>query len=604
MQISRISAAVLAAGLVSVGHAETKMEPIVVSATRTPITVDDSLASVTVLTRKDIQKKQPEDVPALLSDLIGVDLSRNGGLGKQTSLFLRGTNSDHVLVLVDGVRIGSATLGKATLENLPVSEIDRIEVVRGPRSSLYGSDAIGGIIQIFTRGDDTHVSIGGGSNGTFESAAGAGVRGERGSFGVNVSQTETSGFDARENDSPAGNEPDKDGFRQRGLSAHGSYRFSDGTRLRLSTLQDLEHNEYDGMPNSTDSRHQVYAAKLATRPTSWWDLHLTGGYDTEKDDNMTDGVRTSSFETERRTAGIQNDFAIGGSHLTTVGVDYRRDHVDSTQSFTKNRRTDLGYYLQHQWFGDVFNAQAGLRYDHDSAFGGHTTGNVALGARFAGSGKVYASFGTAYKAPTFNGLYWPSGPFTVGNPDLDPETSRTYEVGVRYGRSIRLSANVYRTEAHDLIVWASDPATGKFKPQNVNGAVINGAELGATTTLAGVRTELGLTYLDPEDSETGNQLPRRARKHADLDLSRSFGALTLGGHAQYRSKRYDDLSNQTRLAPYTVVDLRAGYQISPDWKLTGKVGNVFDRNYQTADTYNTWGRHYLATLTWQPRSGK
>lgn len=586
----------------------TEIPTIIITASRTAQTADETLSSVTVITRKEIERQQAQSVQDLLHGIPGVDIANNGGPGKATSVFLRGTESDHVLVLIDGVKAGSATLGTTAFQHIPVEQIERIEIVRGPRSSLYGSEAIGGVIQIFTRKGGGALkpffSIGGGSYGTYNASAGLSGGGERGWFSLSVSGIDTEGFNACDGKpSPGGagcftTEPDKDGYHNLSGSLRAGYRFDNGLEMDVHALRTTGETEFDGsFVNESESVQQVFGGTLRFSPTDLWDITLTAGRSRDESDNFKDGVFQSRFDTERDTVTFQNDFAIATEHLLTVGADYQDDWVDGTTAYTISSRDNTGLFAQYQgMFGD-HDLQLSLRRDDNEQFGNRNTGGAGWGYALGEGLRLTASYGTAFKAPTFNELYFPG----FGNPNLRPEESRSFELGLS-GKANwgNWSLNAYETRIDDLIAF--DAST--FAPANIDQARIRGLEAVLGSRLGNWDLNANLTLLDPENrsggANDGNVLPRRARQSLRLDAERDFGRYRLGATLLAAGKRYDDLANTRELGGYSTIDLRAEYALTEDWRVQARVENLLDKDYETAAFFNQPGRSLYLTLRYQP----
>ena len=590
------------------------LDEVVVTATRTARTQDETLASVAVIDRDDIERLQPASLPELLRMGAGTALSNNGGAGKQTTLFLRGTESDHTLVLVDGMKIGSATSGGAALQDIPVEQIERIEIVRGPFSSLYGSEALGGVIQIFTRRPQgafqPHASLSAGSFGTLRASAGVGGKLGDGWYAATAAHEHTDGIDAlRDNpDSPfddAGLDPDRDGYRNDSVSLQGGYRFSDAWDADARVLRAEGRNEYDGSVNNLSKIvQQVASARLGYAPSDAVSLTLRAGRADDLSDNYLDGAYSSTFETHRSIGSLQADIAAGESHLFTLGFDWLRDEVDSDTPYEVGRRINRGAFGQWQGEFGAHALQLGLRRDDDGQFGGKTTGSALWGWDFTDALRLTASYGTAYKAPTFNELYFPG----YGNPNLGPENSRSAEIGLR-GTHARggWAVNAFQTRVDDLIAYDPglvDAAHPFGQPNNIDSARIRGVEATGHVELAGWKLQGGLTWLDPRDrsdgANHGNVLVRRARRTARIDLDRSFGDFSIGAGVYAAGERYDDPANTVRMGGYALLDLRAGYAINRDWSMQASVANAGDRDYETAGFYRQPGRSYSLTLRYRP----
>ena len=598
---------VMAVALLSAPMAQAvEFDPIVVTATRSAQTADEALASVTVITRDDIERQQAQSVPALLRGVPGVNVVNNGGLGKATSVFMRGTESDHVLVLIDGIKVGSATLGSTAFEHIPVEQIERIEVVRGPRSSLYGSEAIGGVIQIFTRkggGSFTpFFSVGGGTYGTYSASAGLSGGGERGWYSVNASTVDTDGFNAC-NGKPFPNgggcftvEPDKDGYQNVSASLRAGYRFDNGLEVDGHALRATGDTEFDGsFGNESETVQQVVGGSARYSPTNIWRVTLTAGRSRDESDISLEGDFQNLIDTERDTVSIQNDVAIRDNDLLTVGVDYHDDRATTT-SFGDVSRDNAALFAQYQFAVAASDLQFSLRRDDNEQFGKRTTGGAAWGYALSQDLRLTVAYGTAFKAPTFNELYYPF----FGNPEIRPEESRSVEIGLR-GKTAwgGWSFNLYETRVDDLIAF--DAAT--FLAANIEEARIRGAEATLAVQLEQWTLNTSFTLLNPDNltdnANGGNVLPRRAQRSLRLDADRPLGKFNLGATFVAEGGRYDDLANTRRLGGYGTVDLRAEYLLAKAWRVQMRLDNALDKDYETAEFFNQPGRSLFVTLRYQ-----
>ena len=607
-------------GVALAGNDEQR-KTVIVTATRTAQTADEVLSSVTVISREDIERRQARSVEDLLRGTQGISITNNGGPGKNTSVFMRGTESDHILVLIDGVRAGSATSGGAAYGNIPIEQIERIEIVRGPRSSLYGSEAIGGVIQIFTRkggkeGFTPSFSIGGGSYGTFNGSAGLSGRSKRGWFNMNISGKNTNGFNScsgKPYPNGAGcftNEPDRDGYQNVAGSFRAGYLFKNGLDIETNFMRSSGKVNYDGTySNKSELVQQVFGGKARYSPFEFWKVTLAGGRSRENSkDFLGQGKNFKSrFDSRRDTITLQNDFTLNKSHLLTVGADYKNDTVSSSEDFEVTSRNNLGAFAQHQATVFKQDLELSIRYDENEQFGGNVTGGAGWGYTVTEWLRFTANVGTAFKAPTFNELYYPGG---YSNANLRPEESVSYEFGTSGKiKQTNWAFNIYETQIHDLI--AND---AYWVPQNINKVRIRGFEGMISTRIKKWQINTNLTLLDAQNKSSGinrgNILPRRAKESFRFDVNRkfdkfklfglSFNKYTIGTQLLVVGQRYDDLANTRKLDSYVKLDIRGEYNLNQNWRVQGRIENISNERYETASFYNQPGRNFFITLRYQP----
>jgi vitamin B12 transporter len=578
-----------------------------VTATRTAQTADETIAPVTVITREDIEGSQAQSVADLLRDQPGISISNNGGQGKFTSVFLRGANSDQVLVLVDGVKVGSATSGTSAFEDLPLDLIERIEIVRGPQSSLYGSEAIGGVIQIFTRKGNGPLkpsfSLGGGSYGTRQgSAALSSDAGSGGWYSVGLSGFDTHGFPACKSSLTAGcyaivPPGETDGYENESARLRAGWRFANGTEAEMNWLHTDGDNLYEGSySNESKSVRQVLGASLGTTPLDAWHTALRAGQSQDDSDDFLNGIFVDRFNTQRRTLSWQNDIELAQGHQLVAGVDWQNDRVTSTTAYALTSRDDTGVFAEYLAKMGAHDIQLAVRRDNDQQFGAKSTGSVAWGYNLNPELRITASFGSAFKAPNFNDLYYPG----FSNPSLRPEASHSVNVGLAgKAGAARWSLNTFETQVTDLI--GLDAA---YIPINIDSARIRGIEGVASARLLDWELRGNLNLLDPENQSTGadngNVLPRRPKQAISLDANRSVGAWSGGVTVRAESYRYDDLANTIRLGGFTTVDLRTEYRVNKDWRMQARIQNLLNKDYETAYLYNQPGRGVYVMLRYQP----
>jgi vitamin B12 transporter len=601
-------------GIAAAGQAPTEFDDVFVTATRTPLSVESSVVPVQVVDREQIERSQAISLLDLLRGRAGLDFANQGGTGKITSLFLRGTNSNQVLVLVDGVRVGSATSGMAALQDLPVDQIERVEIVRGPRSSLYGSEAIGGVVQVFTRNAgkalQQNLSLTAGSNRLRQASAGFSNRGERGWISAQGGYQKTDGINACNGSSLLFQgcyveEPDRDGYRNTSINVRAGYALTDALSLEGHVLDASSFNEYDGSVfggNEAENRQQVYGGKLAWKASDTFSLTAQVGRNRDEADNYfaDAGNRAfaSAFDTRRDTASVQGDFLFAEGQQLSAGIDWQNDQVTSSTAYDVADRDNTGVFVEYQGRFGAHSLQASVRNDDNEQFGNHTTGNLGYGFAFGNGLRLTASAGTGFKAPTFNDLYYPG----FSNPDLKPEESRSLNLGIaQYADNWNWTFDAYETRVDQLIGYDSS-----FNIVNVAEARIRGAELTGYLSLAGFDINAQASFTDPRDRTAGaatydNLLARRARSSGRIDVDHGFGPLRLGITAAGYGHRFDNAANTVRLAGYGTVDLRVEYAINDAWSLQARAANVFDREYETIAWYNQPGREYQLTLRYRSK---
>ena len=587
---------------------EVQTQPTIqVTASRVPETVDDTLADVSVITRSDIDASGSRDVLDLLRLQAGVDLYRTGGPGQQTSLFLRGTNSNHVLVLIDGVRAASSNTGAFAFEWLPLDAVERIEIVRGPRASYWGSDAIGGVIQIFTRKlDGPRVALG---YGTYDDAAGAAGIGHwdgANGYSVQVGARHVGGFSATNpgicngpDDPYCTYDPDDDGFRNTNLAARAAHTL--GSQLLSASLY-RSQGEVAFDQGDSNVIEQNAGLNLEGDLAANWSHRLSIGNTRE---NLDTPAFYTSYLTRRDSLLWQNDIKFGDSQRLIAGVDFIHERGETRDTFAgvplyDDSRDDRAIFGGWQAGFGAFDSELSLRHDDNSEFGGATTGSAALGWRFGDAARVYASYGEGFRSPTLNEQFSPGyGGQFAGNPALDPERSHSTELGLEFTPAAghRLGANLYSTRVRDLISFTGPD----FRAENLARAAIDGAEITYDFTAEPWLLHAAYTYEDARDETTDTALLRRPRNKFDAVVERRLGERLRAGAELVSADRADDIAGTT-LPGYAIVNLRATLVLNADWKLIGRVENLFDRDYELVRGYNTPGLSGFLEIAWQPAS--
>lgn len=602
----------------------TPLERVFVTATRTPVAPDDVLAATITITREDIERVQANDVADLLRLYAGLDIGRSGGPGQLTSVFIRGGESDHTLVLIDGIRINPATIGGAALANLTPEVIERIEIVKGPRSTLYGSDAIAGVINIITRAPEGRgggLMVRQGSYSTNE--VGGNIRYGNAESGVAlaVQRTESDGFPSFE-----AAEGDR-GYDMRTVALR--------ARTALGPLKlGLQAYDADGMneyynpafdpvtfapagftPLSHDTLNRAYAATVQAQPLPNWRSTLTASY---AQDSVEENQSDNLIRTIRPEYRWDNSVQFAGQRIGFGGF-AAEDRSDVSDDFNliQDQRNHRGAYLQAELTRGRHQGVLGVANTRYEGFAAETTYNVEYGFDLTPQVRLIGSVGTGFRAPSAFDRFG-----FGGQADLKPERSRTLELGGRYRFSAAQSVDVrlFRNVLRDLITVQVDPEVDPvtdpdfgFRAQNINRAENQGVEVAYayaqgpwSARLEGIlqdpvdcSTDAEGNALSPNDCDAGGPLLRRAKRSVTASVSREIGRTTLGADVLGTSSRADgDIETFARTSNpgYTLVNLSAKVQLLPSLSLALRADNIFDQQYQTANGYRQPGASGYATL--------
>jgi vitamin B12 transporter len=577
--------------------AQDELEETVVTAT--PVPLDTVGAPVIVITRADIERSLASDVSELLQGQAGLEIGRNGGPGQTTSLFTRGTDSNHTVVLVDGVRINPGTIGGAALQNIAPESIERIEVVKGPRSSLYGTDAIGGVVQLFTRGaaqDGFSAGATQGSDASRQVFADA-------AFGVTDDLRVGLGGGYSESDGmPVFVDSTSDrGYRSATGRASAEYTISDAWSLRARAWHAAGRSEYATqdfltgafIDRSADVKNGVYSGEVAYRGAEGlgWRATLSRAID-EIDQKQANFAGFDFAHTRRDSLDLQVDLAQLGSHALTLGAQYSDEHAEAASfgtGFDEDTAVTQAFVQDQFTLGRVSSRLALGHVDHET-FGSEVTWNAEFGLGFDTGTRVTVSGGKAFRAPDGTDRFG-----FGGNADLQPEVSRQVELSIRQqlGQRHQLMLTGFDNRIRDLINYVFDPVTFDGQNQNIDRARIRGAELGWRFTGEGWRARADLTLQDPRDEATDVRLLRRARETLSIAVNRDVGALDLGVDAVASGNRKDfGFPTNVTLDAYTLLNATVRYRATPQLTLQGRLQNLLDEDYTFAQGYRGEGRSY------------
>jgi vitamin B12 transporter len=570
---------------------------VVITANRQPQPRQETIADLVVIDADTLARSAAASLPELLQRQAGIEIAANGGPGQPSALFLRGTNANHVVVLIDGVRVNSATTGTNALEHLPLAQIERIEVLRGPASSLYGADAVGGVIQIFTRSGERAPSarLSLGSDRLRDASAGAGGRSGVTEWSLQVGAQDVRAFSSTNDASAFSFEPDRDPYRHAHAGGKLRHEWQPGHTLGVQLLASDAVTHFDAGPGTDDlNRQRITSVALSSedRLGERWrsTLRLARG----SDHLTTEGAFPGRFDTDQDQLGWQHDIRFDALDLV-AGVEWRRESVSGDTAFTQtSRRIGSAYGGASTRLG-AHRLEGSLRMDRNSQFGTRTTGRAGYGLDLAPDWRLAASAGTGFHAPSFNDLYFPLTFGFQGNPDLRPERSRGADLALRFQRERTSAALTFFVNRIDDLI-AVDPSFSTVV--NVNRARIRGATLVAQHAAAAWRVSGEWTWQDPRDIDADTLLVRRARRHGHAGAAYAPGPWEAGLDLTASGARFDSAANTpaSRMGGYALVDLFARWSFSRTLAVSGRVRNAGDKRYELAQGYNTAPRQFVVTL--------
>jgi vitamin B12 transporter len=604
---------VLSLALVSAFSAYGQSDPnhslgeVVVTASRNSQLLSSASAHTTVITREDIAQSQATDLVTLLQRDAGLQRTQNGGIGSVSSIFLRGLASLDTLVLIDGVPQNKQDAsGTVSLEHIMLDNVERVEVVRGNVSAIYGSGAIGGVIQIFTRNESrdpsANLSIELGPRGTAKISAGASVRAGDTTLNAGASRYTTDGFSSINTAQYSTANPDADGYQNVSSHASISHALTKDHRFGLQITQSEGKTNYDATwltpVDQQSARTNLNQATLYSDNT-WGQWHSRLSYSDQSDRSFSLDSNLYGFNTKSGVLSWVNTLPLGDYWLGTAGLEEQRQHVDTysdnafSAPYDQSRVTDAVFLGLEGCFGPA-TLQLNVRSDK--------VGSLAKDTFYAGAGysltdvwKVTASSSTAFNAPPLGYLYAPG----YGNPLLKPELAQSHEVGLQYEKDKQLlRATYFDTRMQDQLEYVG------FAFANVSQTRNTGTELSYRGSYGNTETRASWTEQNPVNALTGQVLQRRARTMVSLGLSQKLGAWNVGGDVRYASERpdlYSYPSIDVKLPAYTVLDLTLSYRLSSEWLFKSRVDNVTDEKYQTVYGYNQQPLSLYAGVTWTPK---
>ncbi len=590
--------------LTSVATAQALLDSVEVVGTREPAVLSRSAADIVVIDAPRIRASRADSVEDLIRREAGMQLARNGGPGQNVGFFIRGASTNSTVVLIDGVRVGSATLGQAEFESLGLAQIERIEVLRGPASSLYGADAVGGVVLIFTRRGEGPVRVNGaaalGGYRAREASVGVDGSGAGVDYAASLSRESSRGVSALSpGDALGAFNPDRDGYQRNAGSVRLGYTPAAGHRIGLSALQTHLNARYDGTEAPTyDDPSPDFRNRLTTRVLSLdYRGALTSAWTTSAqlsrsvDDLASGGLLSSRFVTRREQATWQNAVRLGVDQQLVVAYERLNERAEADVFATAPKRHNDAVVVGYSGRLAAHSVQADLRRDDNSAYGADTTGRVAYAYDVGAGIKLRGVAGTTFRAPTFNDLAYPG----YGVAGIQPEKGRSVEAGVSWQNdSASVSATVYRNRVRNLIGYQPDRTLCPPDPvynfgcaDNVSRARLQGLTLAAASRWGAFSARGNVDLLDAIDTTTGDRLTRRAAHQESVSVDYDPADWRFGASGLFVGARPD---GGERLGGYFTLDLRAAWRVQPHWQIEARLLNALDRRIEPVLDYRALGR--------------
>jgi vitamin B12 transporter len=584
----------------------TLLSPVVVTAGRTPQPLADTIPQTTLFDQQDLADTTATDLPGLLQLAPGAQISRTGGPGSTASLLLRGASSTQSLLLIDGVRVDSVSLGTAQIAQIPLDQVDRVEVVNGNVSALYGSGAIGGVVQVFTKDGGDHpprfnFSVGYGSYHTQTQQMGVnGALDKDGNttFSISLARSKDDGFSSINPAAAPGANPNANGYLNESISASLRHKFNDKWDAGVTYFQSNGNNSYDnayGVPSDLNNLYsKVRQASVFAngKLTDWWTTHFTVAEGDDRSISNTNGIYNGRFDTDNRQYTWQNDFALAAQQKLQVGYEHLDQTLESDTFAAPDRHVDSGFVGYTGRFGRN-QIQANIRRDQYSDFGGANSYYLGYGFDITGNWKATASYSDSFRAPSFDDLYYPYS----GNPSIKPERSHSIEAALQYASNalgvMRLSA--FQTRYSNLIDYP-EVSPGIYLAENVGRAKVQGLEGSWSGHVGKTDVRASLTLQNPVDLDNDVDLVRRARRFGSLAVNRSIAGWRVGGEWIVSGASND---SSGKLGGYGIVNLSARYNITKAWYVTAQIDNLLNKDYETAYSYNSPRRGAYVTVGWQ-----
>lgn len=609
-----ILSALVAGSAPFASYGETTNE-VVVTATRIETPIEQIGSSIAVIDADAIESRQAKNAQDVLLQTAGIQITRSGGPGTAASTFIRGANANHTLVLINGIRVNSNTTGDFNLSNIPTESIERIEVLKGAQSAIYGADAIGGVINIITKKGEKHPLSGSASVAIGEKEFSEEVltlSGGNDSFDFmsTLSYSELNGYDIADNKQNNGRENDP--YRRLSFYTDLGANFLEDGRADLTVLYNKNSTELDNTSTNwfageywqvddqdrdTENEEWVVGLNLSKPLSERYTQSLRAGYSQMETEGRNDGAREYLFKTSHYELTLQSDVTVMDNDTLSFGYEGRRFEAQNDGNYREESTAQNSFFANNLLnLDDTLFLTLGTRYDHYSDFDSEVTWNAAASWFALDNTRIHGNIGTGYKVPTMNDLYWPADLYSAGNPDLKPEKSQSFDIGVEQTlleEKLVADTTFFKSKIKDMINWAEMPAGSWFyTPSNVNEAEIKGVELSLTATpTEHLTTKAFYTFTDAEDSSTGNDLARRARHTGGLSANWEYRERgNFYADYSYTGKRFDNESNTRELKSFGLVNVGTRYRFTDHVSVFANVENLFDKEYELAAGYGTVGR--------------
>ncbi|MEJ2142662.1 MAG: TonB-dependent receptor, partial [Gammaproteobacteria bacterium] len=569
-----------------------EQDAIIVTATRTAQIADESLSPVIVISREELEKETASEITDILHRYPGIDISRNGGPGQQSSIFIRGAESDHTLIMIDGIKINPGNIGTASIQNIPVEMIEQIEIVKGARSTLYGSDAIGGVINIITRKHDQkgsyyNASLGGGSFDTTTANFSAHNNTGDKSAGINITAKQSDGFSTLDSQTL------ERGYDNLSVNLYGKKRIGemDAKFEYWQSEGNTEYFDYDFLfniiPVDQDFKTSTTSISLDSNPSENWVSKIKLSH---FDDKIEQNQSADFVRTRRNIIDWQNDIQISKSQLATAGL-YFSDENTSSISYGSGYEVNTkekAIFIQDNLNLNSHQIIAGARYTDHEVYSNHTTWNLEYGYQFNKQWKLIAAANTGFRSPSSTDRFG-----FGGNPNLKPEESKNTELAIRYQKgSHNFSINSFENNIDNLIAYTGTYPAGSN--QNINKTSIKGIEVSYQYSANEWLIALSAIDQDPRNLSDDTLLFRRPEQKYNLSVSYNTDDYGIQMDITHVSERND--YGPVILDTYTLVGIKGNLRISKALSASARIENATDEEYQLADGYNTPERSYYLTL--------